>query len=182
MRIRLRPKYSTEDLKFLYDKPHQHDKWIDHKQRVESTIALAKWFPSVKSVADLACGDAYILKNLNLETNYLGDYALGYEFTGPIEKTITQIPHVDLFILSETIEHINDPDALLKQIRDKTNYLILTTPKGEKTNENPQHYWGWDKEDMHDMLVQAWFKPEVYQELEFADPSLIYTYQMWGCS
>jgi hypothetical protein len=182
MRIRLRQKYTNDELKEVYPEPHRHGSWIDHRQRVQSTVALTRWYTPVVSVADLSCGDAYIIKNTDAKEKYLGDYAPGYDYTGPIEETIKQIPSIDLFILSETIEHIDDPDTLLKQIREKTSKLILTTPKNEKTNENPQHYWGWGKEDMHDMLVQAGFTPEVYQELEFANPDLIYTYQMWGCS
>ena len=182
MRVRLRPKYIDEQLQEIYDKPHQHETWKDHRQRVHSTIALANWFYPISTVADLSCGDAYIIDRVGASTKYRGDFAPGYELTGPIEETINKIPVVDLFILSETIEHIDDPDTLLKQIRGKAKHLILTTPLGEKDDQNPQHYWGWDKEDMRKMLENAGFNLEIYQELEFTEPNLIYTYQMWGCS
>lgn len=182
MRIRLRPKYIDEQLQEIYDKPHQHETWQDHRQRVQSTIALAHWFLPIDSVADLSCGDGYIIDHIGARLKYKGDFAPGYDFTGPIEETIDKLPPVDLFILSETIEHLDDPDMVLSKIRKKTKYLILTTPKGEKNDGNPQHYWGWEKEDMFNMLRLAGFNPEVYQELEFTDPTLFYTYQMWGCS
>lgn len=178
----MRSKYSEEELNEIYKTPHQHISWIDHVQRVKSTIALANWFTPVETAADLSCGDAYIINMLDATTRYIGDYAYGYAFTGSIEKTIKEIPPVDLFILSETIEHMDDPDSLLREIRLKTKYLILTTPKDEDNDNNPEHYWGWGKEDMRKMLVDANFNPQIYQELEFFDPQYFYTYQMWGCS
>jgi hypothetical protein len=120
MRTRLRPRYSEKELKEIYMTPHDHILWADHVQRVESTIALSAWFYPISTVADLSCGDGYIVDSINAETKYKGDFASGYDFTGPIEQTLKLIPAVDLFILSETIEHVNDPDALLRKIRKKT--------------------------------------------------------------
>jgi hypothetical protein len=182
MRTRLRPKYSEEELKEIYKTPHEHNLWVDHIQRVESTIALSVWFYPICKVADLSCGDGYIVDSINAETKYKGDFASGYDYTGPIEKTLKLIPVVDLFILSETIEHIDDPDTLLREIRKKTKYLILTTPKDEHDDSNPEHYWGWGKKDMKEMLISANFSPQIYQELEFFGSQFCYTYQMWGCS
>lgn len=182
MRIRLRPVHSDDYLAVLYAKPHNHLWWQDHRQRVRSTIALAQWFEDVKSVADLSAGDAAIVSALDVPVKYIGDFAPKYEFTGSLDETIEQIPNVDLFILSETIEHVNDPDSILSKIRAKTKHLILTTPNGESDDGNPEHYWGWDDKDMRQMLVGAGFKPEIYSLLHFENPNLIYDYQMWGCS
>jgi hypothetical protein len=182
MRIRLRPKYSEKELKELYKTPYQHKSWIDHIQRVESTIALASWFYPIFKIADLSCGDGYIIDSISANSRYKGDFAPGYDYIGSIEETIDYIPAVDLFILSETIEHIDDPDSLLKKIRSKTKNLILTTPKNEVNDSNPEHYWAWDKEDMGQMLRKSGFTPQIYQELEFFDSSFCYVYQMWGCS
>jgi hypothetical protein len=180
MRVRLRPAYSEDQLKEIYATPHQHKQWKDHIQRVESTIALAKWF-NANSVADLSCGDGVIIDSLDAAIKIKGDYAPGYEFTGPIEQTITQIPNVELFILSETLEHLDDPDAVLRQIRQKTKYLVLSTPNGETDTENPQHYWGWNNADVKEMLQEAGFKPVIYQSLEFFEDPYTYNYQIWGC-
>lgn len=134
-------------------------------------------------MADLSCGDATIAKSLNMEDDviYLGDYGLGYEFQGPLEKTINEIPDVDLYICSETIEHLDDPDLALRMIRDKTKYLVLSTPNGEDHDGNPEHYWGWNQDDVYDMLTSAGFEPVIYQELNFFEPHNIYNYQIWGC-
>ena len=178
---RLREAYSAEELASIYATPHQHKEWKDHIHRVEMTIAFAKWFGEVTSIADLSCGDGAIINALSAQEKYLGDFAPGYDFHGAIEQTIREIPSVDLFICSETLEHLDDPLAVLKEIRKKTRYLALSTPYGEIDKGNPQHYWGWDKEGISSLLHQAGFKPVIYTLLEFFDPSLTYNYQLWGC-
>ena len=181
MRMRLRGAYSPEQLADLYSIPHEHSTWPDHRARVRATIALARYFEDVRSIADLSAGDAVIINALKIEKKFIGDFAPAYEFVGGLEKTIHEIPFVDLFICSETIEHVDDPDAVLRLIRAKCKYLVLSTPDGEDNPGNPQHYWGWNKEDMHEMLVSAGFTPVIYTGLEFTDPGLIYDYQIWGC-
>lgn len=96
MRTRLRPKYSEKELKEIYKTPHRHKFWIDHIQRVESTIALSAWFHPILKVADLSCGDGYIADSINAETRYKGDFASGYDFTGPIEETLDTWHLLDL--------------------------------------------------------------------------------------
>ena len=179
--IRLRPKYSDEELKKIYAKPHAHSEWPDHRARVRSTIAVAQWFEGVRSVADLSAGDAAIIDALDIHAKYIGDFAPRYEFTGPIEKTIDLIPKVELFICSETIEHLDEPLEALKKIRAKTQFLVLSTPDGENNQGNPEHYWGWTADDMRALLIEAGFQPVIFQSLKFDDPALIYDYQIWGC-
>lgn len=189
LRKRLRPKYSDEELAQIYAVPHDATRWRDHIQRVEATVAAGSWLMPAERVADLSCGNSQIIDRLvsryGAETRrvYRGDFAPGYEFTGPIERTIDEIPEVDLFIFSETIEHLDDPDTVLRQIRAKSKSLILTTPDGEEDPAlNPEHYWGWDSEAMKFMLLNAGWNPETLTTLAFHDPSYIYTYQIWTCT
>ena len=181
MRQRLRPAYTPEQLAQVYDTPHEHWQWADHRLRVQMTIAFASWFVDVTSVADLSAGDATIIKAINAKEKYIGDFALGYEFAGAIDDTIDLIPSVDLFICSETIEHLDDPEATFRKIRAKTKSLIVTPPFGEDKNHHPQHYGGWDKEGVESLLKSTGFKPVIYNELHFENPSLVYDYQFWGC-
>lgn len=174
---RLRPKYSEEDLKKIYSVPHEHEKWLDHKVRVESTVALARVFTgnadvSISSIGDLSCGDAVIPNRIAEQIKEgvvnlrLGDFAPKYEYCGPIESTIDLVPHVDLFVLSETVEHLDDPELVLRKIRDKSSRLIVSTPLSEELY-NPQHYWRWDKEGFSSLLVSAGWNLVAYQELTF---------------
>lgn len=179
MRIRLRPAYTNEQLKNVYSKPHNHSNFEDHKIRVRKSIELLKDFGEYNSIADLSAGDATIINALDADNKYIGDYAPGYEIIGRIEDTIKDIPNVDLFICSETLEHLDDPDETLKAIRAKTKYLFVSTPNNESNNGNPEHYWGWNNEDMREMLVDAGFDPQVYFLLKFED--YLYDFQMWIC-
>lgn len=185
MRVRLRPKWSDEELKKIYAVPHDHTKWKDHLQRVDATIAAANWFQNeiVFRIADLSCGNGYIAKqvaiNLDAAVLTLGDYAPGYDLCGPIEQTIHEIGNQNLFILSETLEHLDDPDTVLAEIREKSERLVLSTPRGERSSSNPEHYWGWDETAIEDMLVSAGWRPQTLTVLSFHNPMFIYDYQIW---
>ena len=179
MRVRLREKYSEQELAEIYKEPHRHTQWADHRLRVAATIALAQWGSTgAMSAADLSAGDAAIINALDIQEKHIGDFAPGYQYTGAIEQTLEQIPHVDFFICSETIEHLDDPDTVLRQIRAKSNALILSTPIGEKNTENPEHYWGWDEHDVRQMLEANKWKPRVLQTVSFQG-LYVYDYQIW---
>ena len=166
-RERLRDAYSPEILANHYAKPHRHFGNADHRLRVAVTIAVARSVGAVESVADLACGDAAIASAVNAPKRYLGDFAPGYPIVGPIEQTINDIPPVDLFVCTETIEHLDDPDAVLRAIRAKTRHLILSTPVGCFHDSNPEHYHAWDREAVEAMMAEAGFKAEVYSSVDF---------------
>jgi hypothetical protein len=180
MRTRLRPQYSNEELAGIYRKPHNHGQFQDHIIRVQKSIELLKEYNTYNSIADLSAGDATIIYSLDAEVKYIGDYAPGYAITGHIDQTINYLPKVDLFICSETLEHLDDPDATLKAIRQKTKYLFISTPNGENNNSNPEHYWGWNSEDMKQILIDAGFDPVVYYLLELKE-KYYYDFQMWIC-
>ena len=177
---RLRPKWSDAKLKKIYATPHDHTAWQDHILRVNKTLEIAKSIDGVKSAADLSAGDASIIIALGLSETYIGDYAPRYEYTGPIEQTIEQIPDVDLYICSETLEHLDNPIAVLKQIRAKTKYLLLTTPHAKFNDVNEEHYWAWDKDGIAELLAEAGFETVSFELLELAD-TYYYDYQIWVC-
>jgi hypothetical protein len=182
-RIRLRPAHSPPDLQRIYAQPHQHNQWPDHRLRVNVTAEIAQWMADehrARSVADLSCGDATIARRLTgMERVVLGDFAPGYPIVGPIERTVEQLEPVDLFVLSETLEHLDDPDAVLRQIRAKARCLVLSTPEGEQDDGNPEHYWGWDSEAVEAMLTAAGWTPVVHNLLGLRET--VYDYQVWGC-
>lgn len=181
-RRRLRPEYTHEELTRIYSTPHDHRIYgYGHYLRVEHTITLGKWAVEdfrLNSGADLSCGNGQILNSLALHTKAFGDFAPSYYYHGPIEQTILQIPPVDLFICSETVEHLNDPEAVLSEIRKKANYLLLSTPIGENDLGNPEHYWGWDTEAVTDMMDKTGWK-NVVARVELFTPGHGYNYQIY---
>jgi hypothetical protein len=171
------------DMDALYSEQYCHNRWKDHILRVHLTASLAHWVGNVSSVADLSCGDGAILdmvkKITHAKTAIYGDYAPGFAIRGPIESTIHEIPEVDLFVCSETIEHVDNPSYVLENIRKKTKHMILTTPLGEDTDDNPEHLWGWDEKGMSHLLGEAGFVKDVFTTMSCAIGNSTVEYQMW---
>jgi len=182
---RLRPKWSEEELKVIYAKPHDHVRFgRDHLLRVEVTQQIVNdmvRLTNAESAADLSSGNGTLLTNTPVRTKYFGDFAPGYEFTGAIEQTIHQIPNVDLFILSETLEHVDNPVEVLSLIRQKSKALVLSTPVGCFHDSNPEHYWAYDREGVQDLLREAGWTPNVYNALDTTVFNNPYVFGMWGC-
>lgn len=174
---------SQDEKNELYTKKYDHSQWDDHIYRVQRTISIANSFlqdlkchPYI--VGDLSCGDGAIVNGLeNVKTAYLGDLTPGYQFEGPIEETIKEIPPVDLFVCTETIEHVEQPEKLLRQIKKKAKYLLLSTPNCEYVDDNPEHLWAWNHFAVRYMLeVSARWIPVECQRFK-ADVG--YEYQVW---
>ena len=188
-RERCRPKYQENELKDIYRSSWaMHSDWLDHVKRIEVTRTVAQDMLSMAgatTAADLSCGDAFWAREFPTLYWHLGDYAPGYPYRGPIEKTIYEIPHVDVFFLCETVEHLDDPDSVLKLIREKADYLVLSTPNSFQWDENPEHYWAWDKEAMGLMLGDAGWQRREYREANAWDDWTRvngYCFQIWGCA
>ena len=169
---RLRDKHTSEKLREIYPKPHDHTRWWDHRLRVAVTADLANALVKghrgpVDALADLSAGDGTIQSFVPANRRILGDYAAGYEYTGPIETTVHLIPPVNLFICCETLEHLDDPLSVLKAIRHQTEKLVLSTPVENWEDQNEEHYWAWSRSDVDNMLHEAGFKVEIYTALDF---------------
>jgi hypothetical protein len=183
MRKRLRPAYTPEELRKVYALPHRHAPWIDHRARVRFTVLLAEALMSdVTSGADLSCGDGAILRALRLKTRVFGDFAPGYEVTGPLEETLETLEPVDIYVCSETIEHLDDPRAVLKQIRAKTGRLLLSTPVNAWNDTNPEHYWAWDRAEVEALLASAGFTVSIYVALDMRPAGGDYCFGIWACT
>lgn len=166
-RVRLREAHTPEKLAELYAKPHDHSEWTDHLLRVDVTISVARWaLGGLPSAADLSCGDGAVLRGLDAERRIFGDFAPGWDLTGPIELTIDDIAPVGAFVCCETLEHLDDPDAVLAKIRAKAKTLVLSTPVEAWDDKNEEHYWAWDRAAVEDMLGSVGFSPAVYVELD----------------
>jgi hypothetical protein len=179
-RVRLRPAHTPERLAEIYATPHDHTRWEDHLVRVATTAAFARACAGrVGRAADLSCGDGTILWAVDAEEHMFGDLAPGYPITGPIEQTIDQIPPVDVFVCCETLEHVDDPDLVLKAIRAKTRGLVLSTPVDAWGDDNLEHYWAWSRAGVEGMLTAAGFQPRVYAELDFRSAGGVYSFGVW---
>lgn len=184
-RKQLRQFYSPTELASVYTRTYDHTRWPDHIQRVKRTASDLDIFAAevdARTVADLSCGDGAIVGQSEhpWTSRVLGDYIT----TGPLEKGLPELEPVDMYVCSETLEHLEDPDLVLRLIREKARHLILSTPVDEISDENPEHYWGWGVGDVRAMMQAAgWtprsvdlFKPQVETIYQY------YTFQIWTCS
>lgn len=181
-RERLRPAHDERALRRLYGRPHDHTRWADHLLRVEVTLAVARWMgrDGLDSAADLSCGDGHILRALAADRKYFGDLAPGYEITGPIEKTILDLPLVDLLVCAETIEHLDDPDEVLAAARQRARLMVLSTPIEAWEDRNVEHYWAWDREAVEAMAVAAGWTVHVFTTVDFRPQGMAYCFGIWG--
>lgn len=182
MRVeRLRPPIPPDQLGRVYWRPHDHrDYGRDHEVRVQATIAVARGLlgPHVGRVADLSCGNGTIALALDPDA-VLGDLAPGHRLRGAIEDTIHEIDHVDVFVCSETLEHLDDPAGVLADIRATARRLVLTTPIGCFDDDNPEHYWAWDRDGVEQLAEDAGWTPEVFAALDTTVMGAPYVFGIW---
>ena len=177
-----------------YPDGYQHTVWPDHVERVAASIDfIGTWVTesgmTLDSIADLSCGDGTIPREVSVRTSVdrlvLGDInqQSGLHIVGPLPDTLEALtPAVDLYVCSETIEHMDDPDFLLQQLRLKSKYLFLSTPVSEPLHYgNTEHYWSWSVDDMSQMLIEADWSP-VDHMLFIAESDQTYTFQFWMCA
>lgn len=166
----------------------------DHHYRAFATAAaIAELGPA--TVCDPACGDAAILALAHrmrpFEMAYLSDISvpqmnsLAVDFphehrVADITVALTEMPQVDLVVLTETLEHMADPDGLLRLARAKARWAVVSSPRiVEGTSDvNPEHLWQWDEAGYEDMLVAAGWKPLSVSLFHVYPP--YYVFQCWS--
>jgi hypothetical protein len=193
VRKRVHETYSSSEFLALYSEPweqaptnHPHlencpNAWVYW----DLMISVGKSFRDVSSIADLSCGDATIARVLGEHYGVepvLGDFAPGYEYTGFLSSTVPQLEVVDLYVCTNTVEHLDDPDSDLKLIREHCREMLCSTPVEEWDEPSGGHYWAWDREGVEEMLRRAGFRVSAYVELDltpFWNPHC--KHGIWAC-
>jgi hypothetical protein len=210
-RVRLheaRPEGEAAYYARTYPQGYRHDVWPDHVERVAASVAMIRRYAgNIRTAADLSCGDAAILRGCAdmLDGVTLGDVngvpwavredgawsraleakGLWGLAAGALPESLDRLGQgmVDLFVLSETLEHMDDPDLLLGLITRRARYLFLSTPLAETPETgNPEHYWSWDQADIHEMFLNTGWTPlqlEVLKPVSTVSLPNAYTYQLW---
>lgn len=177
---RLRPRWSEEELHRIYAAPHDHRIYgRGHAERVNAMIELGTrraW----GSAADLSCGNGVVIQSIDAVHRYQGDIAPGYEYHGPIEDTIHRVAFVDLFIMGETLEHLDDPTGVLLEVNTACNTLLLSTPIDNWGDTNAEHYWAWDRDGVEGIMRDAGFgKIEEFKMVDSRTYGEPYCYGVW---
>jgi hypothetical protein len=184
---------SAEQLAAMYPFPHDHRIYgRGHHERVEATIMLAEvTIPADdrRMVADLSCGNGVIARRICTSRPgglHLGDFAGAeinsgeFGYLGAVEETITLLPLVDVFISSETIEHLDDPGAVLALARTKAERLLLSTPLECWGDTNGEHLWAWDREGVEDLCARAgWTETLTFTNVDSTAWGEPYNYGIW---
>jgi hypothetical protein len=182
---RLRPLPTPEQLATMYPAPHDHRIYgRGHHERVEGTIALALRHVDDEyrlSIGDLSCGNGEIARRIVAPMGMLslGDFAAGYQFHGPLEETIEQMPHVGTYVCSETIEHLDDPFGVLVAIRAKADMLVLSTPINCWEDSNGEHLWAWDRQGVEQLVESAGFEVVAHDTVDSTAWGEPYNYGIW---
>jgi hypothetical protein len=181
MRQRLR---ELPDLDLTYPEPHDHRLYgAGHDIRARQTIALAQWVLADLgggTVADLSAGKGAIAKAVS-PSAILGDYAPGHPISGPIEHTLVELGPVDLFICTETLEHLDAPDLVLEMIRSTAKRLVCSLPlvRGSLPDTNGEHVWEFDRAGGERMLNLTGWQIDACVQVD--PPDGPYNYLLWAC-
>lgn len=193
MRWRLAPQLGPS----AYQRVRDNSVWRDHEARALVTGAIAAW-TKPETVLDPACGDASIVRALRglhpLRSVHLSDISApqmeelqqdpwpeASYLTGDALSIVNALDTFDLIILTEILEHLDDPESLLLAARRHASTLVASSPLGEHDFHSHEHVWGWDREGYQEMLESTGWTPTSYMELDFTDPIYYYDFQVWVC-
>lgn len=191
-----------------YPVGYLHYRWSDHVERIAATASFAApWldYYNITSVADPSAGDGALVRALattepRISRAYVGDLNPGPELAqgwnsvtpyvwvnlqgSPLDEGLDALDRnregvpVDLLVCSETLEHLDDPDAFLVRAKMSARSILVTTPENETARDNEEHYWGWDSEAVSVMLHEAGWRTvdhSIFKPLT----AETYTFQFW---
>ena len=173
--IKLRRFYSPEKIAEIYGARYNPHRWPEHTLRIQRTIEIAQGLIDLyglETCADLSAGD-------NSITDGLHGLRLVQADDGDIEADLAAMTEpVDLFICTETIEHLEAPWTVLERIAEVARFIVVSTPLDEAPMiGNYEHYWSFTETDVRDMLLNAEFVDLAVEHLHRA--YWTYTYQIW---
>jgi hypothetical protein len=171
--------------------------WIERPRLWASAVALALAAP--QTVCDPACGDATVVMKAHelspISHAVLGDISpdtlrmipdlpfSNEKRPGDLFETLESLDHVDAIVLTEIVEHVEDPDALLRLARSKASWLVASSPivRAGVRDHTDQHMWSFDQEGYRETLVAAGWTPKTWMTANCTDHPYADGFQVWGC-
>lgn len=174
-----------------------NDSWPDHQLRTLVTAAAIAWIKP-QSVIDPACGDGSIVlaadRQYGIERAWLSDLSqpsiagLVERLEGahpnwsmaqtPIGRALEIAGEYDVIVLTEILEHLWNPDQLLKDAAKKARYLVASSPEMRpgQVDVNPEHQWMFDRDGYRGLLGGNGWAIRQYTHLNFPYE---YDFQIW---
>ena len=198
MRRRLPPRPPVD-----YQVKRDNFSWADHVLRVQLTGALISWF-APDTILDPACGDGTIVAAAHrarpIAAARMADlsrpnfYFVGSEMRGilpdnlsvacqSIEETLAEDRNYDVVVLTEILEHVEDPVAILRMARQRANVVIASSPlimDNGQIDDNPEHLWQFDAPGYEEMLIEGGWQPIAFAPVHLVPKQFIYDFQLWG--
>jgi hypothetical protein len=125
-------------------------------------------------ITDLGCGDGGLLSLLR-DTGYTHTH--GYDFQpsnveGWLERGVlldcirlnfieewNDVVRSDVYVMTEVLEHLEDPHGMLRQIRERDAGVVCSSPWMEhEGNIDGCHNWAWDMPGYTKMITDAGFE------------------------
>lgn len=159
------PNYNHRKEVVYFDDTANEDEWQKEVYLYAKDLAIKN---NYKNIVDFGCGSGYkLIHNFN-DYNTIGiDLEptikfLNEKYPGKTWVTTqTPLPDIDIFIASDVIEHMEDPDVLINYIKQcKPKEIILSTPDRNLTIRN----WGYPKDGPPDNKhhIREWTYNEFY--------------------
>jgi 2-polyprenyl-3-methyl-5-hydroxy-6-metoxy-1,4-benzoquinol methylase len=192
VRTRLRVRSDVD-----YQVARTNEEWPDHVLRTLTTAAHIAWLRP-NSILDPACGDGTVvkaaLKLWSAERVLFSDIGRenikalrreGWETDqdDALELLRSQADKSwDVIVLTEFLEHIADPDELLREAKRVGSWLVASSPemRVNQVDSNPEHLWMFDGDGFREMLAESGWIPTQKSFLGF--PALMYDFQIWVCT
>lgn len=145
------------------------------------------------TILDPACGDASIVEAAHrqrpIEYALLGDISkrqiksIAPTFSHRAEvadllELMDRPGRFDLVVLTEILEHIEDPVMALRLARMRADFLLASSPVGDpEERANHEHVWAWDEAGYELMLRDEGWDPRAKLLLTF--PGTPWNNQIW---
>ena len=179
-----------------YQVLRSNDAWADHQARTLVTGSLIAWLKP-ESVLDPACGDASIVAAAEdhrpIASVTVSDISVpnaqqvqavhpGYRvWSCSISEALGQDGAYDVIVLTEILEHLEDPDLIVRMAREKGRFLVASSPvmRVGQVDRNPEHLWMFDAVGYREMLEGAGWVIGSFTLIGF--PETEYDFGVWVC-
>jgi hypothetical protein len=138
---------------------------------VRNALRLAEK-PFTYRLADISAPNiAQIAETTYLELAEVGD----------IKVILDNASKTDVVVLTEILEHLSDPDSVLRLARVCGTYLVASSPvmRPAQVDGNPEHEWQFDRAGYEQMLQAGGWSVMQYTFLNF--PATEYDFGIWVC-